>query len=256
MSDLRDLSRVEARAVITPGATLDTLWPADSRIEGWVMDTGTPLTNRIGVQYISFARHESHFCTCPTQGPRGIPSWRSNASRGASLIGSKGVLAGARPVRSSRKVCHSCLWVCLWGNYPGDEWDFRPYWCWRVNFQFINNGWPITINGAGLFAKHVSHFYACPNPGPRGKLPWRSNASRRPLIGSKWTLSAGAKTRERFQEGVTLRPLGLSQWKLSRRRVRFSSLLKLMGKFLDYQQWLTCNHQWYWAATSCPETGT
>ena len=74
LSDLRDLSRVEARAVITPGATLDTLWPADSRIESWVMDTGTPLTNRIGVQYISFARHESHFCTCLTQGPRGIPS--------------------------------------------------------------------------------------------------------------------------------------------------------------------------------------
>ena len=39
------------------------------------------------------------------------------------------------------------------------------------------------------------------------------------------------KTRERFQEGVPLRPLGLSQWKLSRRRVRFSSLLTLMGKF-------------------------
>ena len=38
-----------------------------------------------------------------------------------------------------------------------------------MNFQFINNGRPITINGAGLFAKHVSHFYACPNPGPRGK---------------------------------------------------------------------------------------
>ena len=109
--------------------------------------------------------------------------------------------------------------------------------------QFINNGWPITINGAGLFAKHVSHFYACPNPGPRGKLPRRSKASRKPLIGSKWTLSAGAKTRERFQEGVPLRPLGLSQWKLSRRRVRFSSLVTLMGKFPGYQQWLICNQQ-------------
>ena len=144
------------------------------------MDTGTPLTNRIGVQYISFARHESHFCTCPTQGEYRLEGQMLQG--GASLIGSKGVLGGARPVRSSRRVCHSCLWVCLWGIYPGDERDS----------QFINNGWPITINGAGLFA----------NPGPKGKLPWRSNASRRPLIGSKWTLSAGAKTRERFQEVV------------------------------------------------------
>ena len=34
------------------------------------------------------------------------------------------LLAGARPV-SSRRVCHSCLWFCLRGNYPGDERDFR-----------------------------------------------------------------------------------------------------------------------------------
>ena len=47
----------------------------------------------------------------------------------------------------------------------------------------------------------------------------------------KMNLVNWCKTRERFQEGVPLRPLGLSQWKLSRRRVRFSSLLTLMGKF-------------------------
>ena len=33
-------------------------------------------------------------------------------------------------------------------------------------------------------------------------------------------------------------------------------LTNIDGQILDYQQWLTCNHQWYWAATSCPETGT
>ena len=39
-----------ARAVITTGATLSgPSWPADSWIESWVMDTGTPLTNQIGV---------------------------------------------------------------------------------------------------------------------------------------------------------------------------------------------------------------
>ena len=39
-----------ARAVITMGATLSgPSWPADSRIESWVMDTGTPLTKWIGV---------------------------------------------------------------------------------------------------------------------------------------------------------------------------------------------------------------
>ena len=32
--------------------------------------------------------------------------------------------AGARPVRGSRRVCPSCLWVCLCGNCPGDEQDF------------------------------------------------------------------------------------------------------------------------------------
>ena len=64
----------------------------------------------------------------------------------------------------------------------------------------------------------------------------------------KETLSAGAKTRERFQEGIPLWPLGLSQWKLSRRRVRFSSLLILMGEFPSLSAMAD--------ATSCPETGT
>ena len=34
-------------------------------------------------------------------------------------------------------------------------------------------------------------------------------------------------TKERFQEGIPLHPLGLSLWKLSKRRVRLSSLLIL-----------------------------
>ena len=50
LSDLRDLSRVGARAVITPGSTLSgPSWPADSWRESWVMGTGTPLTSQIGV---------------------------------------------------------------------------------------------------------------------------------------------------------------------------------------------------------------
>ena len=221
------------------------------------MDTGTPLTNRIGVQYISFARHESHFCPCPTQGPRGIPSWRSNASRGASLIGSKGLLAGARPVRSSRKVCHSCLWVCLWRNYPGDERDFRPYWSWRVNFQFINNGWPITINGAGLFAKHISHFYSSPTPGPRGNCLEGQmlqgglfNWFKMTLV--SWCKKPGRGSRRGFPSGLWVCLSGNypgDEWD-------FHPYWYWRANFPVYQQCLTCNHQWCWAATSCPELGT
>ena len=52
---------------------------------------------------------------------------------------------------------------------------------------------------------------------------------------------------EKFQEGMPFLPLGLSPQKLSRRRVRFSSLLMLKGEFPVYQQWVTYNHQWCWA---------
>ena len=52
---------------------------------------------------------------------------------------------------------------------------------------------------------------------------------------------------EKFQESMPLLPLGLSLRKLSRRRVRFSSLLMLKGEFPVYQQWVTYNHQWCWA---------
>ena len=45
--------------------------------------------------------------------------------------------------------------------------------------------------------------------------------------GSKGALVSWCNTRERFQEGIPLLPLGLSLWKLSRRRGRFSSLLTL-----------------------------
>ena len=48
-------------------------------------------------------------------------------------------------------------------------------------------------------------------------------------MGSKGALVNWCNTRERFQEGMPLLPLGLSLWKLSRRRVRFSSLLTFMG---------------------------
>ena len=48
--------------------------------------------------------------------------------------------------------------------------------------------------------------------------------------GSKGAFVSWCKTRNRFQEGIPLLPLGLSLWKLSRRRVRFSSLVTLMGE--------------------------
>ena len=49
-------------------------------------------------------------------------------------------------------------------------------------------------------------------------------------IGSKGALVNWCRTRERFQEGMPLLPLGLSLWKLSRRQVRLSSLLILMDE--------------------------
>ena len=48
------------------------------------------------------------------------------------------------------------------------------------------------------------------------------------LRGSKGAFVNWCSTRDRFQEGMPLLPLGLSLWKLSRRRVRFSSLLRLL----------------------------
>ena len=76
------------------------------------------------------------------------------------------------------------------------------------------------------------------------------------LIGSNGAFVSWCKTRERFQEGNPLWPLGLSLWKLSRRRVKFSSLLILMSEFPSLSAMETCNHQWCWAVTSCPEKGT
>ena len=51
------------------------------------------------------------------------------------------------------------------------------------------------------------------------------------LRGSIGAFGSWCNTRERFQEGIPLRTLGLSLWKLSRRQVRFSSLLIFMGEF-------------------------
>ena len=51
------------------------------------------------------------------------------------------------------------------------------------------------------------------------------------FIGSNGALFSWCKTSERFQEGTPLLPLGLSLWKLSRRRATFLSLLMLKGEF-------------------------
>ena len=69
--------------------------------------------------------------------------------------------------------------------------------------------------------------------------------------GSKGAFVSWCKTRGRFQEGIPLLPLGLSLWKLSRRRVRFSSLLTLMG---ELPNWIYI-HRWYLVVTSGPGTG-
>ena len=73
---------------------------------------------------------------------------------------------------------------------------------------------------------------------------------------SKGAFISLCRTRERFQVGMPLLPLGLSLWKLSRRRVRFSSMLTLTGSCPTCQQWLICTHQWCLAVTSYPETST
>ena len=51
------------------------------------------------------------------------------------------------------------------------------------------------------------------------------------LRGSKGAFVSWCSTKERFQEGIPLCPLGLSLWKLSKRRVRLSSLLILTVVF-------------------------
>ena len=81
-----------------------------------------------------------------------IPSWRSNASRRSPwLVQTEPYSVGPKPVRGSRRVCPSCLWVCLCGNYPGDERDFVLADVEGWISQFISNGWTVTINGAGLY---------------------------------------------------------------------------------------------------------
>ena len=46
-------------------------------------------------------------------------------------------------------------------------------------------------------------------------------------MGSNGAFVSWCNNRERFQEGMPLRPLGLPLWKLSKKRVRFSYLLSL-----------------------------
>ena len=74
------------------------------------------------------------------------------------------------------------------------------------------------------------------------------------LRGSKGAFVSWCSTRERFQEGIPLCPLGLSLWKLSKKRVRLSSLLILtvVSPSLSAMADLC---QWCWAVTSCPQRG-
>ena len=174
------------------GQHLYPLWPADSRIESWVMDTGTPLTNRIGAQYISLP---SMNLTSVLARPKGQEEYRLEGQMlqgGASLIGSKGVLAGARPVRSSRRVCHSCLWVCLW-NYPGDERDFCPSWCWKENFLIYQQWVTYRHQWCWAVCQACISLLRLPEPRAKRETALKVKCFKEALIGSKWTLSAGAK---------------------------------------------------------------
>ena len=50
----------------------------------------------------------------------------------------------------------------------------------------------------------------CQNPGSRGKQSWRSMLQRGLFKGFQWSPANWCNTRGRFQEGMPLRPLGLS----------------------------------------------
>ena len=63
------------------------------------------------------------------------------------------------------------------------------------------------------------------------------------LRGSKGAFVSWCSSRERFQEGMPFRPLGLPLWKLSKRRVRFSSLL---GKFPSLSAMAAINGSQQW----------
>ena len=124
-----------ARAVITPGATLSgpalASWFQDRKLGDGNRDT---FDQSDWCPIYQFCQAWISLLYLPDPRAKRNTVLKVKCFKGASLIGSRGVLAGARPVRSSRRVCHSCLWVCLWGNYPGDERDFCPSWCWKVNF--------------------------------------------------------------------------------------------------------------------------
>ena len=74
------------------------------------------------------------------------------------------------------------------------------------------------------------------------------------FISSKGALVNWCKTGDRFQEGIPLLPLGLSLWKLSRRRVRFSSLLTLMVKLPNLSA-IADLYPSMVPGCNCPETG-
>ena len=220
------------------------------------MDTGTPWP--IGLVFnISVCQAWISLLHLPDPRAKRITVFKVKCFKEAYLIGSNGVLAGARLVRSSRRVCHSCLWVCLRGNYPGDERDFRPCWCWRVNFpvyqQWVtyNHQWCWVVCQACISLLHL--------PEPRAK---RKTALK-------------VKSFKEAFNVVQNEPCQLVQkpGRSSRRGFPYSLWVCLSGSypgdewdfhpywygwanFPDYQQWLTCTHQWYWTATSCPETGT
>ena len=150
-TDLRDLSRVGARAVITPGATLS----------GKLGDGYRDTFDQFWCLIFLFYQACISLLHVPDPRAKRKTVLKVKCFKEASLIGSKWTFVSwwKKPGRGSRRGFPSGLWVCLSGNYPGDEWDFHPYWYWWANI-------PV------------------------------------------------------------------------------------------YQQWLTCNHQWCWVATSCPETGT
>ena len=129
LSPLSDLSRVGARAGMTTGATL-----SGPSLASWFLD------RKLGEGYkdaldqsdwcpMFLTKHGSH--SSIYQNPRWTEkqSWRSSVLVRHLLKVQRGpLLAGARPGTDSRRVYASCLWACLYGKYPGDEWDSHLCW--------------------------------------------------------------------------------------------------------------------------------
>ena len=104
------------------------------------------------------------------------------------------------------------------GSTSGTKQQQPPQWH-SIPSATFKKPWVRTDNA---FRRSLTLCFPC-NPSRRGKDS--------ECVNPKGAFINWCNTRERFQEAMPLQPLDLSLWKLSRRRVRFSSLLTLIGVF-------------------------